>query len=118
GQEFLDRVASETSWQVRLITGEIEARLTYIGLGSELGENANAFIVDIGGGSTESIRVEEGSVTSSQSLRLGSGRLADRFFHDDPPGIESLLEASSAAQATLRTDADIPESVDSLLFAG
>lgn len=118
GEELLSRIESETSWKINIIPGEVEARLTFVGLRHEVPPNGDAAIIDIGGGSTEVVLALGGNVTASASLQLGSGRLADRLFTSDPPGIPALLEASSSAQSALRHHDSLPEHVDVLLFSG
>lgn len=118
GPELLSRIETETAWEIKLIPGDIEARLTFLGLRHEVPPNGDAVIIDIGGGSTEVVLVSQCDVTSSTSLHLGSGRLADRHFSTDPPGVASLLEASSAAQTALREGDMLPEHIDGILFSG
>lgn len=118
GGELLNRIRTETGWQIRLIPGEEEARLTWLGLKDQVPETDNAAIVDIGGGSSEIILIANGEVTFSTSIPLGSGRLADQFFQNDPPGIEALLQASAKARALLDTINGLPNEGDIILFSG
>lgn len=118
GQDLLGRIASETSWDIRLITGDEEARLTYVGLRDRLPAEGDVMIVDIGGGSTEIIQVADDTVVSSLSIPLGSGRLADAYFESDPPGIEALMHASGTALDRLESIPALEEEGEALLFAG
>jgi exopolyphosphatase/guanosine-5'-triphosphate,3'-diphosphate pyrophosphatase len=118
GAELLDRVHMETGWKIRLISGDEEARLTYMGLKDQLPDRTNVTIVDIGGGSTEIVRVANDSVVSSQSVPLGSGRLADQFFREDPPGLQALMDAAAMARERLDHVGSLEDVGDTLLFAG
>lgn len=118
GGELLRRIADETSWMISIISGEEEARLTLLGLREEVPFGSTTAIVDIGGGSTEVVVVDNSAVVWQRSLALGSGRLADRFFRDDPPGMEATALAFSAALDALGPLSDIPVPVETILFSG
>lgn len=107
GGEFLARITAETGWHVKVISGEEEARLTFIGLRPLLPPSGTSCIVDIGGGSTEWIVAVNAEITASQSIPLGSGRLADRLFTADPPGDDALTRARHAAATTLDQHVDV-----------
>ncbi|MGN6031702.1 MAG: Ppx/GppA phosphatase family protein, partial [Thermomicrobiales bacterium] len=89
------------AWEIRIIAGEEEARLTFLGLRDDLPAGGRATIVDIGGGSTEIIAADVGAVDQAFSIPIGSGRVADRWFHRDPPGKESLRLAEEDARTFL-----------------
>ncbi|MGI8403530.1 MAG: Ppx/GppA phosphatase family protein [Thermomicrobiales bacterium] len=99
GEVLLARIAAETRWDIAVISGEEEARLTYVGLREMLPDHGRVCIVDIGGGSTEWISAEHLEMRWAKSIAIGSGRLADRFFQSHPPG-----EAALAAVIENATD--------------
>ncbi len=79
---FVDRVYMSTQINVEVIEGTEENRLTYIAVQDvlkqdDLLKNADAIIVDVGGGSTELVLVQKGSVTFANSYRLGSLRMRE-----------------------------------------
>jgi exopolyphosphatase / guanosine-5'-triphosphate,3'-diphosphate pyrophosphatase len=118
GTVLTDRIAAETNWLIKVISGNEEARLTFVGLKDRVPLNSPSAIVDIGGGSTEMVVIDQGEVVWQQSLRIGSGRLADRFFTADPPGMESTAQAFAAALESLPRHEDIPVAVETILFSG
>jgi exopolyphosphatase/guanosine-5'-triphosphate,3'-diphosphate pyrophosphatase len=70
GQAFLRRVRTETGLQVRLLSGEDEAR--YGALGVIAGQpEAEGVVGDIGGSSLELVRVEAGRPGAGVTLPLG-----------------------------------------------
>ena len=87
GADFLAQVKARAGVELEIITGEIEAQLSYLAVvkGLALDPTAKILIVDIGGGSTELIRAEPGRKLELASLQLGSVRLTERIVHNDPP---------------------------------
>lgn len=118
GAELLHRIQSETSWSLEIISGDREAELTYLGLQDQIPAEGDSLIVDIGGGSTEAIVVEHGEVAWQQSIPLGSGRIADRFFFQDPPGIDSIMDGVNAATELLVGLVELPDNIDTVLLSG
>ena len=78
---------------LRVISGEEEARLSFVGATRTLSQPTAATIavVDVGGGSTEiAVGSPDGGVEWWTSLPIGSGILADRHLHSDPPAAEEI----------------------------
>ncbi|HQT53112.1 MAG TPA: Ppx/GppA phosphatase family protein, partial [Phenylobacterium sp.] len=70
GRDFLARVQEETGLQVRILTGEQEAR--YAALGVIAGQpDAKGVVGDLGGSSLELIRLQEGRSGDGVTLPLG-----------------------------------------------
>jgi len=118
GPELMARIRNETAWEIATITGEEEARLTFVGLRDRIPADGRTMIVDIGGGSSEVIRVAGGGMVGRTSIPLGSGRLADRFFAADPPGAEALERATAAASDQIAGSPDIWDAADHVVFSG
>lgn len=79
---FLDRVYISTGISVRAIDEAEENRLTYTATQSvmehePLLKSGEALVVDVGGGSTELLLLQNGQVTYSNSYRLGSVRMRE-----------------------------------------
>lgn len=80
GGEFVGRVLGETGIRLRILSGEEEARLIYLGVASGLKRaRKNRLFIDIGGGSTEHILEKEGEIALAVSVNAGCVRLANRF---------------------------------------
>jgi exopolyphosphatase/guanosine-5'-triphosphate,3'-diphosphate pyrophosphatase len=81
--EFVKRVKAEAGLDLRILTGEDEARLSYRSALAhfELG-NSRTAIVDLGGGSLELALSFNGIVDRLMSLPLGAVRLTERFFSE------------------------------------
>ncbi|HRA47130.1 MAG TPA: hypothetical protein PK819_03570, partial [Thermomicrobiales bacterium] len=101
GHAFLDHVKTETGWQVRLISGDEEAMLTFRGLATDIDLTGLLFVADIGGASTEVIIAHDGQIMQAKSLQLGSGSLTEAHIVADPPTGAEVNACQSAAAATL-----------------
>lgn len=118
GEALLQRIHEETSWSIEIISGDREAELTYLGLMDMVPTATDCAIVDIGGGSTEIVVIRDGSVTFQKSVPVGSGRLADRFFTDDPPGVDAERAAIEAAREALAAWTSRDLQVPFIMLAG
>ncbi len=84
--EVLARVAEETGIELRVLTGEQEARLTFLAVRRWFGWSAGRLLVlDIGGGSLEVAMGVDEEPDLAESLPLGAGRLTRTRFDHDPP---------------------------------
>ena len=100
GGEFLKAVSRETGLTVRVVTGQEEARLIYLGVRHSMELPADpVLIVDVGGGSVELIAGNRETMLQGQSLKLGAIRLKDLHLHRDPPS-EAMLEELKQAIET------------------
>ncbi len=106
--EYLSKVKKRTGLAVTVITGEKEARLTLLGVARALsdvigkdGLPASAFVIDIGGGSTELIMTTPELAPRSASLPLGAVYLAERFIKHDPPSPDEMTLLRRAIKESL-----------------
>lgn len=99
GDAFRNEVRERHGIDIRVISGDEEARLTF--LGATAGRLSGAtLVIDIGGGSTEFVVGEPGSPPSFHvSTRLGSVRQSERHLPNDPPTTEDLHALGTAASA-------------------
>ena len=79
-REFIQRLQEAAQLDVRVVSGQEEARLIYLGVSSGFHlEDKQAFFIDIGGGSTEVILGTQHHYHYLNSLRLGAIRLSAQF---------------------------------------
>lgn len=101
--EFVDAVRQQTGLDVHLVSGEVEATLTFYGATYEEAKKPNAAadlgVMDLGGGSMELVTAHKMHISSRASLPVGSGWLHDRYLPSDPPSADEL----TLAQTFLRT---------------
>jgi exopolyphosphatase/guanosine-5'-triphosphate,3'-diphosphate pyrophosphatase len=85
--EILHRLRQEAHLDVRVISGQEEARLIYLGVASGIHiEDRQAFFIDIGGGSTEIAIGGDRTYQYLESYRLGAIRLANLYFPSSSTG--------------------------------
>lgn len=77
GEDFLRGARAIVGVPCEILSGADEARYSYRGATSELGDVHDALVVDIGGGSTELAVVVDGTLRSF-SMQLGCVRVAER----------------------------------------
>ncbi|HEV2757483.1 MAG TPA: Ppx/GppA phosphatase family protein [Actinomycetota bacterium] len=87
--DFFEGVRRLTGTDAELLSGEAEARATFLGALSDLSTGNPVLVVDIGGGSTELVSgVHEPE--HLVSLDLGSVRMLEKHLASDPPSSEEL----------------------------
>jgi exopolyphosphatase/guanosine-5'-triphosphate,3'-diphosphate pyrophosphatase len=93
--EFVTGVRDILAIEPEVLSGEDEARLSFTGATAELtGEAAGPYLVtDIGGGSTEFVLGDPGSMTAAVSVNIGCVRMTERHLRHDPPGQDEIAAA-------------------------
>ncbi len=80
-EEFLEKVKREVGVDIEVISGLEEARLIYIGAMHALPiYDSKTLLIDIGGGSTETVVGHKGEMIFSNSQKLGAIRMTKSFF--------------------------------------
>jgi exopolyphosphatase / guanosine-5'-triphosphate,3'-diphosphate pyrophosphatase len=99
GAEFTEAVRTRFGLDARAISGDDEARLSFLGATSERADDDRRIVViDVGGGSTELVVGAGGEVDVHASTQAGVVRHTERFIRSDPPAPEELrLLAAEAA---------------------
>lgn len=118
GGAFARAVRERHGLDARILSGDEEAGLTFIGAGAgrELSAEAALAVVDVGGGSTELVVGRDGKVQAHVSLQLGVVRHSERHLHSDPPTDEELEALGDDVRRSYR-DA-LPEAARHAVSAG
>jgi exopolyphosphatase / guanosine-5'-triphosphate,3'-diphosphate pyrophosphatase len=105
GSDFAARVGDELGVETRVLSGEEEARLTFLGAMSDPAENgqrrASTVVVDIGGGSTEFVVGAGRTPGFHTSLPVGVVRMSERHIRSDPPASDELQALALDVRATI-----------------
>jgi len=108
GPQFFSQVEKETGFRFRVISGDDEARYTFLGALLPGFQPSETAVIDIGGGSTEFITEVSGGVSGSPSgshsnttidgfsLDVGSVRFTERYLKSDPVTDEEFWACQDA----------------------
>jgi exopolyphosphatase / guanosine-5'-triphosphate,3'-diphosphate pyrophosphatase len=95
GEAFIAELRERFDLDARLLTGEEEANLTYLGATAHRPANGSTLVFDIGGGSTELIVGRGNRVGFHTSLQAGTIRQSERHLNSDPPDPHELEDLAS-----------------------
>ena len=108
GEAFIAELRERFGLDARLLTGEEEAHLTYLGATAHRQTEETTLVFDIGGGSTELVVGSGKEVGFHTSLQAGTIRQSERHLTSDPPDpheledlaadIRNLIDRAIAAQ--------------------
>jgi len=102
GAEFAERVRRDYGLDARVLSGDEEAQLTFLGAMSGRADSAQATVViDIGGGSTEFVVGHGRSAGFHVSLHAGVVRMSERHIHSDPPPPAELAQLARDVSGVL-----------------
>jgi exopolyphosphatase/guanosine-5'-triphosphate,3'-diphosphate pyrophosphatase len=94
GADFAARVRDDFGLDARVLSGDEEAQLTFLGAmsGRESAPAGQwpALVIDIGGGSTEFVVGEDHAAGFHTSLPVGVVRMSERHIRSDPPASSEL----------------------------
>ncbi len=103
---FLSAVSNTAGIAVDVISGPEEAYLSLLGVRSCCTISAgHTVVLDIGGGSTEYILLENAKPVLSRSINLGVIGLSERFLHSDPPTSSETDALKRCVQTAVEPDA-------------
>jgi exopolyphosphatase/guanosine-5'-triphosphate,3'-diphosphate pyrophosphatase len=89
--EFIARVKNESGLEIKCITGDEEAKLSFKGAVNDIEEEL--LLVDIGGGSTEFIKGSGDKINFMKSFNIGAVRVTEKFFENDNHSEENIRSA-------------------------
>ena len=111
GDDFRAAMRDRYGFDARTISGDEEARLTFLGATSARSDREEpTLVIDIGGGSTELVVGRPGDDPSFHvSTQAGSVRQSERHLHDDPPADSQVDELRAEVRAII--EREVPSSV-------
>jgi exopolyphosphatase/guanosine-5'-triphosphate,3'-diphosphate pyrophosphatase len=119
-EEFFLGVRRLTGSEPELLSGEAEARATFLGALSDLPRGDPVLVVDVGGGSTELIVGTE-EPERLVSLDVGCVRMLEKHLHSDPPApgeLAALHDEVAAALGEVEADLAVPPGARMVGVAG
>ncbi len=109
---FLGRAGEILDTEVTVLSGEREARLSWLGVTGGRYPNRPTALLDVGGGSTEYVRATTRGVLQALTVPLGAVRLGEMMEDGD------LATLSGEAAATLLGAGLVPRPHDRLVTSG
>jgi exopolyphosphatase/guanosine-5'-triphosphate,3'-diphosphate pyrophosphatase len=111
--EFIDEIKNKTGIEIEILSGEEEAKWTFIGGVYDKIYNSDFIVtLDIGGGSTEitknikpvkSISNLFNIELNSISLNIGSVRIHEKFISSHPPKYDEIIKAEAYINENLKS---------------
>jgi exopolyphosphatase/guanosine-5'-triphosphate,3'-diphosphate pyrophosphatase len=99
GPDFHDYLEEKYGVDARTISGDEEARLTFLGATAGRNDDRETVVIDIGGGSTEYVVGRPGKDPSFHtSTQMGSVRFTERYLDSDPPTTDELQALAEAVR--------------------
>jgi exopolyphosphatase / guanosine-5'-triphosphate,3'-diphosphate pyrophosphatase len=121
--EFVRRVKEVLGVVPEVVTGDQEARLSFVGATGELaGMTAEwpppYLVADIGGGSTEFVLGGPAGIRGAISVDIGCVRMTERHLHGDPPSDAEIAAATRDIDAALQSVAAHVPAADARTLIG
>jgi len=102
GAAFAARVRDDYGLDARVLSGDEEAQLTFLGaMSGRPAPTEPTVVIDIGGGSTEFVVGHGHTAGFHTSLHAGVVRMSERHIHSDPPTSDELQALALDVRATL-----------------
>jgi exopolyphosphatase/guanosine-5'-triphosphate,3'-diphosphate pyrophosphatase len=105
GEQVLDRIREQTGADINVMTGEEEARLTFLAARRWFGwSSGRLLVIDIGGGSLEVASGIDEEPDALVSLPLGAGRLTRDWITADPPPHDEVRKLRRHVRAVIANE--------------
>jgi exopolyphosphatase/guanosine-5'-triphosphate,3'-diphosphate pyrophosphatase len=103
GREFADTVKQRFHLEPHVLSGDEEAKLTFLGATSERDpdDETPTVVIDIGGGSTEIVIGAGREATFHVSTQAGVVRQSERHLHSDPPTDDEVDNLNEEVRAII-----------------
>lgn len=99
---FFADIEKLTGIRFRVLTGEEEAKATFLGAALPGLDSNKMVVMDIGGGSTEIVAMpDENKKILGQSLNIGAVRMTERYLKSDPVTDEEFWRCEEAINEAL-----------------
>ncbi len=119
GGAFVAELRERFALSPRVLDGEEEARLTYLGATSEHVPTVPTLVIDIGGGSTELIVGQGREIRFHASMQAGVVRHTERHITSDPPTAQELESLAADVRTSIeKTVAGQPGAEQGVAVAG
>lgn len=112
GEDFI-KAAKNAGIEISIISGKEEGMLEYLGVCSGFDAGSHPLILDVGGGSSEIIYMQENNELHTESHKIGVVKMADMF--DFQSGSTEMLEKCRAYIKEFFKNVTIPNNIQSFI---
>lgn len=112
GKEFIN-AAKTSGIEISIISGKEEGMLEYLGVCSGFDAGRQPLILDVGGGSSEIIYMQDNNELHTESHKIGVVKMADMF--DFQKSSTEILEKCSAYIKEFFKDVTIPNNIQNFI---
>ncbi|HEX9740696.1 MAG TPA: Ppx/GppA phosphatase family protein [Ignavibacteriaceae bacterium] len=113
--EISEEIKNKYGYELNVITGDEEAKYSYLGAVSGLSDKKKSLVIDIGGGSTEIIYGKGNDIIFSKSFDIGVVSGAEKFFTIDPPSDKQVDNFAVYSQKTFLELKDYVKDIDTAI---
>ena len=113
--EIAEEIKNKYGYDLNVITGDEEAKYSYLGAVSGLSDKKKYLVIDIGGGSTEIIYGKGNDIIFSKSFEIGVVSGAEKFFTIDPPSDKQVDNFAVYSQKTFLELKDYVKDIDTAI---
>lgn len=112
GEDFI-KAAKNAGIEISIISGKEEGMLEYIGVCSGFDAGSHPLILDVGGGSSEIIYMQENNELHTESHKIGVVKMADMF--DFQSGSNEMIEKCRTYIKDFFKNVTIPDNIQSFI---
>lgn len=112
GEEFI-KAAENAGIEISIISGKEEGMLEYLGVCSGFDAGSQPLILDVGGGSSEIIYMQENNELHTESHKIGVVKMADMF--DFQNGNNETLEKCKAYIKEFFKNVTVPNNIQNFI---
>ncbi len=105
--EFIERAYELTGLSIRVLSGQEEAFCGFLGVINSTSLR-DGYLLDIGGGSLELMRVIDRRLALAQSVPLGAIYSTERYLRTDPPTSREIRSLRKTVRASLQVEETHP----------
>ncbi|MDT3692847.1 MAG: hypothetical protein ROM03_00415 [Mucispirillum sp.] len=112
GEDFI-KAAKNAGIEISIISGKEEGMLEYLGVCSGFDAGSHPLILDVGGGSSEIIYMQENNELHTESHKIGVVKMADMF--DFQNGSNEMIEKCRTYIKDFFKNVTIPDNIQSFI---
>ena len=111
---IIKEIKQRFNYDLNVVSGEMEAKLAFLGATSSIKENDTIMVIDIGGSSTEIITGKKNIILSEVSLQIGSVAATENFLKHSPP-LKSEIKNLERETEKLISDVDLRDKTNNVI---